>query len=85
VVTGLAIRKVVFSIGGRTLASRTRSPFDAVVKTGGGIHTLTARVTFTDATAPATLHVKVKACAAAKRAVRRPAAQPPRTPSGFTG
>jgi len=40
VVTGRLIRRVVFSLGGRTIATRSKSPFGVSVKTGPGIHTL---------------------------------------------
>ena len=43
VVTGLLIRRVVFSVGTHVIATRSRSPFEALVKDGSGIRTVTAR------------------------------------------
>jgi hypothetical protein len=89
VVTGRFIRRVVFSLGGRVVATASRSPFEALFSPGGGIHTLTAHLTFTDGTPAATLHLRAMSCAAAKRHVHQPhpppLSQPPRSPSGFTG
>jgi hypothetical protein len=78
-VTGLLIRKVVFSLGSRVIATRSKSPFEALVTAAGGIRTLTAHVTFTDGTPAARLHLKIRACAAAKRHVV------PTRPPQFTG
>jgi hypothetical protein len=85
VVTGLMIRRVVFSVGTHVIATRTRAPFEALVKDGDGIRTVTARVTFTDATPAKTLKLRSRACAAAASRVapRRP--RTPSTPTGFTG
>ncbi len=84
-VTGLYIRKVVFSLGSRRIATKSKSPYEAIVSATGGIHTVTAHVTFTDGTPAATLHIKIRACAAATRPVTtKPVATPPRPPS-FTG
>jgi Ice-binding-like len=85
VVTGLLIRKVVFSVGSHVIATRTRAPFEALVKDGSGIRTVSARVTFTDATPAKTLKLRSRACAAAASRVapRRP--RTPSTPTGFTG
>lgn len=88
-VTGLFIRNVVFSLGSRTIATRTKSPYEATVKAAGGLHTVTARVSFTDGTPAATLHLKIRACAAATRHVttKHPPSptRPPVTTGGFTG
>ena len=81
VVTGLFIRRVVFSLGARIIATLSKSPFEVLVKPAPGIHTVTAHVTFTDSTAAKTLRLRFRSCAAAKR---HPS-QPPRGPSGFTG
>ena len=71
-VTGLRIKQVVFTLDGRTLATRTRSPFSVSVPSqSGGSHRLRARVTFTDATRAATLTLRYRACAAATRRVPR--------------
>lgn len=69
-VSGLRIRRVVFSLDGRRIASRTRSPFAvSVPRLRGGLHMITARVTFTDATRAATLRIRYRACAVAARRV----------------
>jgi hypothetical protein len=85
IVTGLMIRRVVFSVGTHVIATRNRAPFEALVKDGGGIRTVSARVTFTDATPAKTLKMRSRACAAAASRVapRRP--RTPSTPTGFTG
>lgn len=78
-VSGLFIRRVVFSIGGRVVATRSKSPFTALVQRfRGGSHTVKARVTFTDGTAAVTLRMRFVSCAAAR-------SQPPRGPVGLTG
>jgi hypothetical protein len=78
-VTGVKIKKVVFSVGGKQLASRTKAPFAATVPLyDGDTHTVNARVTFTDKTKPANLKLRFKACAEAT-------AQTPRILTGFTG
>ncbi|MGZ4349518.1 MAG: ice-binding family protein [Solirubrobacteraceae bacterium] len=81
-VSGLSIRRVVFSLDSRIVATRTKSPFDALLVASGGTHNVTARVTFTDRTPVTTLHMRFRACAAAARRVQP---QPPRAPGGFTG
>jgi Ice-binding-like len=85
VVTGLMIRRVVFSVGRHVIATRSRAPFEALVKDGSGVRTVSARVTFTDATPAKTLKMRSRACAAAASRVapRRP--RTPSTPTGFTG
>jgi hypothetical protein len=82
-VTGLFIRRVVFSLGSKEIASRSKSPFQATVVALGGVRTVTARVTYTDHTHAATLRLKFRACAAAVLKTA-PAAKPP-APVGFTG
>ncbi len=85
-ITGHMIRRVVFSVGGRVLANRGRAPWTAVVAAGNGIRTVTARVTFRDATAARTLHLRFRSCAAAVRPVATtPPSQPPAGGGGFTG
>lgn len=81
-VSGLFIRRVVFSLGRRIVATRGRSPFEALLVPAGGVYIVTARVTFTDRTPTARLHMRFRACTAASRPVHP---QPPRGPSGFTG
>jgi hypothetical protein len=85
VVTGLLIRRVVFSVGSHVIATRTRAPFQALIKDGGGIRTLTARVTFTDSTPARTLKLRSRACAAAASRVAPRKPRTPSTPTGFTG
>lgn len=85
VVTGLLIRRVVFSVGSHVIATRTRAPFQALIKDGSGIRTLTARVTFTDATPAKTLKLRSRACAAAASRVAPRKPRTPSTPTGFTG
>ena len=83
-VTGRFIRRVVFSARGRTLTTRTQSPFTALVGPGRGIHTVTAVVTFVDRTPAKTLRMRYRSCAAATRHVRSPARTPLKPPA-FTG
>jgi hypothetical protein len=76
-VRGRMIKRVVFTLGGKRLASRTGSPFSVYVAAGKhGI--IRARVTFKDATRAKTLTMPYRACAAAVR-------HPQRGPSQFTG
>jgi len=83
VVSGRSIRRVVFSVGERVLATVGMAPFGALVRPGaGGLRTVIARVTFTDGTPPATLRLRYRACAAVKRQVP---SRRPRGPGGFTG
>jgi hypothetical protein len=85
VVTGLMIRRVVFSVGSRVIATRTRAPFEALVKDGSGIRTVTARVIFSDATPAKTLKLRSRACSAAASRVTPRKPRTPSTPTGFTG
>jgi hypothetical protein len=85
VVTGLMIRRVVFSVGSRVIATRTRAPFEALVKDGSGIRTVSARVTFSDATPAKTLKLRSRACSAAASRVAPRKPRTPDTPTGFTG
>lgn len=78
-VRGHMIRRVVFRIGGRRIATRTGSLFHVYVRPEVGKRgVLTARVSFRDTTRAKTLTFAYHACAAA---VLRPA----RGPSQFTG
>jgi hypothetical protein len=77
-VRGAMIRRVVFSMDGRHLVTRTRSPFSVFVRRSSGSHNVRARVTFRDATAARTLTLRYRACAAA-------VVRPRRGPSQFTG
>jgi hypothetical protein len=76
-VKGRMIKRVVFTLGGKRLATRTGSPFRAYVAAGKhGI--IRARVTFKDATRAKTLTMPYRACATAVR-------HPQSGPSQFTG
>jgi len=77
-VRGKLIQRVVFSLDGRRIATRIRSPFQVYVKAAPGRHKVRARVTFKDSTRVKTLTLPYRACAAAVR-------QPRRGPSRFTG
>ena len=78
-VRGREIKRVVFTLDGRRLASRTGSPFRVHVPAAfAGSGHLKARVTFKDATRARTLNLRYKACAAA-------AVRPIPAPSTFTG
>jgi hypothetical protein len=85
VVTGLLIRRVVFSVGSHVIVTRNRAPFEALVPDGSGIRTVTARVTFSDATPAKTLKLRSRACAAAASRVAPRKPRTPSTPTGFTG
>ena len=78
VVRGKLIKRVVFSIDGRRIASRSSSPFRVFVRASPGRHTVRARVTFKDATRARTLTLRYRACASV---VLRPLPGPSR----FTG
>jgi hypothetical protein len=77
-VRGHLIKRVVFSLDGRRIRSRTKSPFQVYVLAAPGRHRVTARVTFKDATRAKTLSLPYRACAAGVR-------NPRRGPSQFTG
>ncbi|HVF77104.1 MAG TPA: ice-binding family protein [Solirubrobacteraceae bacterium] len=77
-VRGRMIRRVVFSLDGRRIATRTKAPFSVYVQGIAGRHNVRARVTFTDATRARTLNLGYRVCAAAVR-------NPRRGPSQFTG
>jgi hypothetical protein len=70
-VTGLRIKRVVFSLDGRRLKTLNGSPFTVKVRSLVGVHLLRARITFTDATRPANLRMRYRSCAAATRVVPR--------------
>lgn len=78
VVTGRSIRRVVFSLGGRVIATRTRAPFGALVRPRPGRRTVTARVSFSDRTPVATRRMRFRSCAIA-------VARVPTAPFGLTG
>lgn len=77
-VTGRKIQRVVFSLDGRQIASRSNSPYAVYVKAAAGAHQVRARITFNDATRAKTVSVPYRACAAASLAPRN-------GPSQFTG
>jgi Ice-binding-like len=77
-VLGHMIKRVVFSLDGKTMGSRTNSPFAMSVRATPGAHEVSARVTYTDATKAKTMTLPYRACAAA-------VLQPPQGPSQFTG
>jgi len=77
-VRGRQIERVVFRLDGKRIATRAGSPFKVVVRATPGRHTVSARVTFRDATAAKTMKTRYRACSAA-------ALQPPPGPSRFTG
>ena len=77
-VTGKLIKRVVFSMDGKRVASLKSSPFVVYVHASPGAHWVQARVTFHDATKARTLKVRYRACAAA-------VLKPRPGPSRFTG
>lgn len=71
-IRGHHLARVVFSLDGRRLATRRSAPFSASVPSmAGGIHNVSARVTFTDSTRARTLRLRYRACGAAQRTVPR--------------
>jgi hypothetical protein len=77
-VNGKMIKRVVFSLDGKSIGSRTNSPFAMSVRATPGAHQVSVRVTFTDATRAKTVTLPYRACAAAQL-------QPRHGPSRFTG
>jgi hypothetical protein len=77
-VNGKKIKRVAFSLDGKSIGSRTGSPFAMSVRATPGAHQVGVRVTFTDATPAKTTTLPYRACAAALL-------QPRRGPSQFTG
>jgi len=77
-VSGRLIARVVFSLDGRRLTSRTDSPFRVYVPAVAGRHNVSARVTYRDGTRARTLNLGYRGCAAALL-------RPRRGPSQFTG
>jgi hypothetical protein len=77
-VRGHRIKRVVFSLDSRRIASVAKSPFKAYVLAPAGRHSVTARVTFTDATRTKVVRMRYRVCAAA-------ALQPVPGPSAYTG
>lgn len=77
-VNGKMIKRVAFSLDGKSIGSRTNSPFAMSVRAAPGAHQVSVRVTFTDATPAKTTTLPYRACAAVLL-------QPRRGPSQFTG
>lgn len=77
-VSGHKIKRVVFSLDGKTIGSRTGAPFAISMRAAPGLHRVGARVTFTDATRAKTMTLPYRACAAA-------VLHPHRGSSHFTG
>ena len=77
-VRGHQIKRVVFRLDGKRIASRTGSPFRVHVRAAPGRHNVSARVTFKDATRAKTMNLGYRACAAAVLSPRQ-------GPSQFTG
>jgi hypothetical protein len=80
-VRGAMIERVVFTMDGRRVGSRVRSPFTVSVRSApAGRHIVRARVTFTDATRARTLTMPYRACGIGKALLK-----PRSGPSRFTG
>ena len=77
-VRGKLIKRVVFSLDGKRIGTRTKPAFRVYVRADGGLHGIKARVTFKDATRAKTMRFRYRACAAQ-------VLQPRRGPSQFTG
>ena len=78
-VTGKMIRRVVFSLDGKRIGTRTKPAFRQYVKAASGrSHVISARVGFKDATHSKTLKFRYRACAAQ-------VLRPRQGPSQFTG
>jgi hypothetical protein len=72
------IKRTVFSLDGKRIASRRNSPFRVLVAATAGAHRVKVRVTFKDATRAKTMTLRYRACAAQ-------VLRPRRGPSRFTG
>ncbi len=77
-VRGHLIKRVVFSLDGTRIASFVKGPYRVFVRALPGAHSVTARVTFRDATKARTLALGYRACADA-------VLSPVNGPSQFTG
>ena len=77
-VSGKMIERVVFSLDGKSIGSRTGSPFAMSMRAAPGAHQVRVRVTFKDSTPAKTVTLPYRACAAALLS-------PPGGPSTFTG
>ncbi|PZR66937.1 MAG: sortase [Solirubrobacterales bacterium] len=77
-VSGLFIRRVTFMLDGHSIGTLSgKPPFEVLVRSLGGIHKLSARVSFTDGTRSRDISFRFRACAQKTR----PTPHPPR----FTG
>jgi hypothetical protein len=72
------IERVVFSLDGKSIGSRTGSPFAMSMRAAPGTHQVRVRVTFKDSTRAKTVTLPYEACAAALLSPRS-------GPSTFTG
>ena len=77
-VSGKMIQRVVFSLDGKSIGSRTGSPFAMSMRAAPGAHQVRVRITFKDATRAKTVTLAYEACAAVLLTPRR-------GPSTFTG
>jgi hypothetical protein len=77
-VSGHMIKRAAFSLDGKSIGSRTNSPFAMSVRAAPGAHQVGVRVTFTDATHAKTMTLPYRACASA-------VLHPHHGPSQFTG
>jgi Ice-binding-like len=77
-VSGRMIERVVFSLDGKPMASRTSSPYAVSMRGVPGSHEVGVRITFKDATHAKVMTLPYRACAAALL-------QPRHGPSSFTG
>ena len=77
-VSGRMIDRVVFSIDGKSIGSRTGSPFAMSMRAAPGAHQVRVRITFKDSTRAKTVRLPYAACAAALLSPRG-------GPSSFTG
>jgi hypothetical protein len=78
VVKGKMIKRVVFSLDGRSIGSRAGAPFAMSVRAAPGAHQVRVRTTFKDSTRAKTVTLPYRACAAALLSPRG-------GPSAFTG
>jgi Ice-binding-like len=78
VVSGRLIQRVVFSLDGKAIGSRTGSPFAMSIRAAPGAHQVRVRITFKDSTRAKTMTLPYRACAAAPL-------KPRSGPAGFTG
>ncbi|HEV7615949.1 MAG TPA: ice-binding family protein [Solirubrobacterales bacterium] len=77
-VSGKMIQRAVFSLDGKSVGSRSGSPFAMSLRAAPGAHQVKVRVTFKDATRAKTVTLPYRACAAVLLS-------PPSGPSTFTG